>query len=304
LSSELGLIGLIYGYILYYLLISMALLFFFQRKLRENKITVSLVDYKQHLSIILHHNVPAILSGGIGGAVVWGVFAYVSRLNMGFSIIGINNAAKIAQNALMEVAAQIDLPIISYLSSSKGGARNNKINLFTPLLIGLIFILPIMYIPEFVGFIFKNSSFDNKDFPLVVSLTMLTTYIMVYKRGMGRSLITLNLMWWGVYENLFWGGLIVTFTYLFVQDLGSIGLALAFTLAYLIDLLVIKPIYYKKGLISKVLISSKEAFFIWTTVLIAPILILTNISLNMRLLMLLLVIIIQCFCLIGVYKRI
>src|SRR5690606_11016562 len=114
----------------------MVLLFFFKKKLKEFNIKITLNDYKEHLPVIFSHNLPAILSGGIGGFVVWGVMAYVARLNSGFSIIGINNAAKIMQNAIMEIAAQIDIPIISYLSASKENKRQNKINLFSPLLIG------------------------------------------------------------------------------------------------------------------------------------------------------------------------
>lgn len=289
LTHSKGLNGLVLGYIIYYLVISIFLFFYVKKELNKNRISITLKDYKKYLSIIYNHNIPAILSGGIGGFVVWGVFAYVSRLTSGFSIIGMYNAAQIAQNTLIEIAAQVDTPIISFLSNSKNKERNKKINLFTPLVIGSLFILPIIYIPEILALLFRNSSFDNKNFLIVVSFVMLTTYIMIYKRGMGRSIITLNLMWWGVYENIFWSALLFSCVLFFVDGFGSIGLALSFSIAYLIDLIVIKPIYYKKKLIPKSLICSKEIIMIWISILLAPFFIFYNLDLYLRVIILIVI---------------
>lgn len=304
LSDKLGLKGLVIGYVFYYFLTFIVLLIFFQKKIKEFNIRVSLSEYKEHLPVIFSHNLPAILSGGIGGFIVWGVMAYVARLNAGFSIIGLNNAAKIAQNAIMEIAAQIDIPIISYLSASKENKRQNKINLFSPLLIGTFLILPLIYFPDIIYYLFSKSEYENKEFLLVISLTMLTTYIMIYKRGMGRAIITKNLLWWGVYENLFWGLLLVTFTLLFVFDYGSIGLALAFALAYFIDLLVITPFYYKKKLIGKTLALSVESVLLWLIVLNGCFLIYLEVALIPRILIYSFTLLVQFICLRRIFNRV
>lgn len=304
LSKTIGLEGLVLGYVFYYFLTFIVLLFYFRRKLKEFNITVSLKEYKEHLPVIFTHNLPAILSGGIGGFVVWGVMAYVARLTAGFSIIGLNNAAKIAQNAIMEIAAQIDIPIISYLSASKENKRQNKINLFSPLLIGSFLILPLIYIPDIIFYFFAKSEFENEDFLLVISLTMLTTYIMIYKRGMGRSIITKNLLWWGVYENLFWGFLLISFTLIFVFDYGSVGLAFAFALAYFVDLLVITPFYYKKKLIGKTLALSIESILLWLVVLNGCFLIYLGVDLVPRIIIYLMTIIVQVICLRRIFNRV
>lgn len=304
LSDTVGLNGLVLGYVFYYFLTFIVLLFFFRKKIKEFNIKVSLSEYKEHLPVIFSHNLPAILSGGIGGFVVWGVMAYVARLNSGFSYIGLFNAAKIAQNAIMEIAAQIDIPIISYLSASKENKRQNKINLFSPLVIGSITILPLLYFPDIINFFFTKSEFDNNDFLLVISLTMLTTYIMIYKRGMGRSIITKNLLWWGVYENLFWGFLLVSFVFLFVFDYGSVGLAFAFALAYFIDLCVITPFYYRKKLIGKSLAFSIESNLLWLVVLSGCFLIYLEVTLIQRIIFYLLTVPIQFICLRRIFNRI
>jgi O-antigen/teichoic acid export membrane protein len=272
-SYHNSLYGIVTGFLSYYILTFIALTYFFQKKLREDEIKISFKKYKENVGVILNHNVPAILSGGIGGCVVWLVSIYVARLNSGFSILGINDAAKIAQNTIMEISAQIDLPIISYLSSTNDSSRKNKINLYIPLVLCTLIIFPLIYFPDLILVFFNNSQFKTEEFSIVFSLSLLTTYIMIYKRGMGRTIITKNFMWWGVYENMFWATLLATFIYLFVADYGSVGFALAFTLAYLIDLMAITPFYFKKGLINKSIAFSTETIIIWIIVISGPILI-------------------------------
>ncbi|MBN3518823.1 oligosaccharide flippase family protein [Algoriphagus lutimaris] len=303
-SEKYGLIGLVSGYVLYYLFIFFLLIFFFLKKVKQYNIRIRLQNYQDNLSVIFNHNLPAILSGGIGGFVIWCVFTYVSRLNNGFSIIGINNAAKIAQNAIMELAAQVDIPIISYLSASKENNQQNLINFLSPVLIGVILILPFIYFPNIISFFFKSSEYDTNDFLLVISLAMLTTFIMIFKRGMGRSIITKNLLWWGVYENILWSLLLIFFTVLFVFDYGSVGLAAAFAFAYYIDLLVIAPFYYRKKLIPKTLYFSIEYLLLWIVVFGGCFMVFLETSVLIRVIVYIISVPIQFFVLYRFYKNI
>ena len=262
LCKYYGLNGLVVGYVLYYLITLIFLYVFFRKSLEQNLIVLSLKNYRENSSVILHHNVPAILSGGIGGFVIWIVNAYVARLNFGFTILGINNAAKIIQNSIMELSAQLDVPMISYLSSTIDSKRKDKLNFFSPIVIVTALVFPLIIFPELITWMFADAKYDQDNFSLVVALTMVTTFIMVYKRGLGRIIITKSKLWLGVYENLLWSVLILVFIVTLVPDLGAVGFAMAFAFSYLIDVLVITPYYFYKKLIPSEITYSKE-ILVW-----------------------------------------
>lgn len=262
LCKYYGLNGLVLGYVVYYLILFFFLFFFFSKSLKDYHIVLSAKNYKQNSSIILNHNIPAILSGGIGGLVMWLVNAYVARLNSGFTILGINNAAKIIQNSIMELSAQLDVPMISYLSSTKDSQRKDKLNFFSPIVIVTALVFPLIFFPEMITWMFADAEYNIDNFSLVVSLTMVTTFLMVYKRGLGRIIITKSKLWLGVYENIFWSILILIFIVTFVPYFGAVGFAMAFALSYLIDVLVITPYYFYKKLIPREITYSKE-ILVW-----------------------------------------
>ena len=81
---------------------------------------------------------------------------------------------------------------------------------------------------------------------------------MIFKQGINRMILTNDLLWWGVYENLFWTSILLLLSWVLIPKYGAIGLALSFTLAYLVDLLTIMPFYYFKKLIPKSLFFSPE----------------------------------------------
>lgn len=292
LSRELNLKGVVYGYLSYYFLLFFGYLICCRILLKRHLIRIHFKDYKGAVPILFSHNIPAILSGGIGGVAVWFVSAYVARLENGYKIIGINNAAKIIQNSVMEIAAQIDLPILTFITSTKGKI-SEKINQFTPLVLISILVLPLIWTPELISALFNKNQFVGERFLLIISLTMLTTYIMIYKRGMGRSIISNDLVWWGFYENILWSLMLLCFIYFFVPLYGSLGYAISFSLAYAIDLIIILPFYLKKNLISKQLVVSMEMLVSWGIVLMGVIAVYWNLGLTIRVLSLVLVLPLQ-----------
>lgn len=274
--------GLVLGYIFYYFLIFVFLLYSFIKEIRKHHIKLHLKNSKENLSIIFNHNFPAILSGGVGGFVIWGVNAYVARLNGGFSVIGINNAAKIVQNSLMELSAQLDIPILSYISKTTQSKRLDLINLFSPIVLVTLLIVPIIYFPELITWMFKDSSYISPDFPLIVSITMITCFIMIYKRGIGRLTITKNLLWFGLIENLIWAVAIWSLINFFVPAHGALGYSFSFMLSYVLDILIITPFFYKRGLIPKIVVNSKEIIFWWILCFAGGFLIFFNIDIYIR----------------------
>lgn len=262
LSINFELEGIVKGYLSYYFILSIFYFYFFLKMLRKYELKVRFSDYRQNMPILFSHNLPAVLSGGIGGITTWLVTIFVARLDDGYKIIGVNNAAKIIQNSIMELAAQLDLPMLSYLTSTKDKIAE-KLNQFTPLLFALLFVAPIIWIPDMVNLLFNNSQFDGERFLLVVSLVMFTVFVMIFKRGLGRSIISKDLLWWGVYENIIWSILLFLMIYYFVAPFKSVGYALAFSLAYFFDYLIILPIYFKKGLVLGKLSYSNDMFIIW-----------------------------------------
>ena len=155
------------------------------------------------------------------------------------------------------------------------------VNVLASWIVVVMIALPLISFPEIIAF-FYGSDYSSIIFLQTISLMMLVSCILAYKEGIGRKLVAKNLMWWGFLSNMVWGILFII-SVIFLKNLGSLGLALAYLVSYVINTIIFVPFYLLKEVVPKNLLISREVFLIWLVLIIQTIMTTLNINLWIRL---------------------
>lgn len=299
-TANYGLNGTIFGYVVFYFISTISLLYFLFKGMKKNGLKIKFKGALKEFPILYKFSLPAIISGSIGGPAVWICFAYVSNLMNGFAIIGIFSAARIGQNALVQLGTQLHSPLLSVFSNSKKSRTTEKLNMMASWVMVCIIAFPFICLPELISVFFNNSGYDIAALKLIITVTMFTGYVMLYKNGFGRAIVKHNKMWWGVYENIFWALALFSLVPIMTKYWGAVGLAGAFALAYFIDFIVISPFYIKANLIDRIFIFSKASIAVWLLVLGGVALVFMGVPIMLRLMYLLSSLILFWFCFLSI----
>ena len=65
------------------------------------------------------------------------------------------------------------------------------------------------------------------------------------REGISRKLVVKNLMWWGFLDNIIMGNIFIS-SVIFLKNLGALGLALAYIIAYVFKTIIFVPFYLWK----------------------------------------------------------
>lgn len=261
LTKYNGLLGTALGYSFYYILL--CIFFYVQliKRKRKFEIEFTIHGLKKELSLLYNYSLPAMITGSIGGPVIWGVTVIVSRMGNGFEILGIYNAAKICQNILINIGVKLNNPLITLLSNFRS-KRAEYLSNFIPLAFILLFAVPFISFPELFTWLFKNTKYEGESFNVIISITTLTAYIVVFKQIYGRQIITNNKLWLGVWENIIWSVLIFGSVYA-MREITAINYSLCFLFSYFIDLVLITPIYMHYRLINRKFVINIYSLLLW-----------------------------------------
>ncbi|MEA4862218.1 MAG: oligosaccharide flippase family protein [Victivallaceae bacterium] len=301
-THQWGLNGLIAGYAIMY-----AAIFFIQfiamlLLLKKNHMGFTLHGLTPEIKVLSSFCVPAIISGAIGGPVVWGANVIMSKSVGGFFALGIYNAALIAKNSAVQMGGQLHVPMSVLFFNSPDSKKINGMNKYISWLIAIVFVYPVIVMPELVTWIFRHSKYTGQELTQCVALSMAVGYIMLYKHYYARVLTKHEKLWWGVWENIFWGVLTLVFTYWW-SKYGAVGFAWAMLAAYIIDLIGVMIFYGWAGLISRDYLLSKECCVLWMIFGVGLIAISLGIPWQYRLLLLCVSIATEVWCILNIYKK-
>ncbi|MGI0153060.1 oligosaccharide flippase family protein [Pseudidiomarina sp. WS423] len=247
-----GLLGLVVGYGFYYLIQSSILSYFFKKALsaNNNQLT-STIHWRVELSRFFGFSVPALVSAFIGAFSVLWLFSNASQNNDGYIALGIFGTARIFQNIVVEFCQQFNAPLISKLSRKiDDRGDSEQLNFIVPWILSLILVLPFVILPEIGSLVFKGSEYEIRKLEQIISITMFSTYIILYKQSINRKIISDEMVWLGVLGNIVWSlCLFLLYFNLPINDL-SLKLAYSFMGAYALDLIFGLFIYNRIRLIS------------------------------------------------------
>lgn len=279
-----GLKGIAYGYLIYYSINCIVYGLQLPSILKHFDISFSFRGILSEIKVLYQFSLPAMISGSIGGPVVWVSYMLVSQLENGFAIIGLYNAAKICQDAFIEIGTQINNPLITLISNIKN-QRANYLSFIVPLAFVSIAILPIIFFPEIYSVFLHKSDYSGAVFNTVISIATFTAYIIVIKQSLGRVIITNNRVWIGVYENIGWSFVLLLPLVFTLNYMNSVLFSSIYLFAYIVDYLVLVPIFQKLKLINSKVFISKDLILIFILIFVGTFIQLHHFSIIYRLIL-------------------
>jgi len=263
---------------------------------KEENINVNFRKIKEDLLFLWKFSIPTFIATAMVAPIVLVSKSILTYEENGYIAIGLFSAAYTIQSVLILFNMTLNNALIPILTSE--GDNKNKtfkmINIYISWLVGLGITIPIIVFPEITKLMFGEKFFTQEYINTLIIL-MFSFIIYMFKQSISRSFIIDSKMWYSVLDNLVWGItlLIVTF---FLSHIGSVGLALAYLISYIISLLVLVPILYKKNMLDKDLFLSKNAFFLWSLTFVLAFIAFSNLNFVYRL-----IIIFVSYFLLGVF---
>ena len=248
----------------------------------RNGVPFSFKGSMKELPLIWRFALPATLSGLMVGPANWVCRAMLTSQPDGYSEMGILSAALIFQGLLMFISNMLGAPLLSMVSKA-GTDISNKlgtINILSSWILGAFLALPLLTFPEAVQYLF-GSEYATRSFRVTFSLVVLSTSIVTFKAGLSRILAANSMLWWGFLSNSLWAVILITASFIFIH-LGAIGLAGSMAIAYILNTVIMLPLFYSKKLVPAGTLFSPEAIFIWMVIFAFVIMNILDVSLAYR----------------------
>ncbi|HUW56486.1 MAG TPA: oligosaccharide flippase family protein [Planctomycetota bacterium] len=217
----------------------------------------------EELPVLWKFALPASLCGMMYMPAVWGASALLSRQPDGYAQLGIFTAAGNLRSIVVLVGLPLGSVLLPILSSREGQRSHlfQKVNVLVTWMLGILVAVPVICFPEVIGTIFGRE-IKGETFSITLVLVILSTAIMTYKQGLARAIAAKSLMWWGFLSNAVWAVLLLG-AMVVGRHYGSVGMAVAYVLAYGLNTLVFVPFYLRRGVVPKELMWSPYVLMVW-----------------------------------------
>ena len=253
-----------------------------RKEIRQYGIPFTLKGIGREFPLLWNFALPATLSGIMVGPANWMSRAILTNQPNGYDEMGILTAALVFQNLLLFVSSMLGAPLLSMISNAGSNISNKLgiVNILSSWILGVIVAIPLLCFPEFAQLVF-GSDYTTRNFQVTFSLIVFCASIMTFKAGLARVLVANSLLWWSLLSNTLWAVTLIVFTVLLAKY-GAIGLAASLTIAYILNTVVVLPLYYFRNLVPKRTIVSVESIFVWSVIIFLLFLNITNVSLFFR----------------------
>ncbi|MBW8000413.1 MAG: oligosaccharide flippase family protein [Planctomycetes bacterium] len=216
--------------------------------------------------ILWKFSLPVTLGGIMMGPVMWACNAILVNRPDGYGQMGLFTAALTFHSIILFVGTTLNGPLLSMLSHTgrKVSDQFGRINILSSWMVAMMIVVPLLCFPEIVELLF-GKEYSGRQFRITFSLIMLYTCILMYKQGLARVLAVNNLMWWGFFSNTIWAIVLVASAWTLTRW-GAAGLALSYLIAYIVNTLIVIPVYYRKNLIPPSTMISWQTIVTWLTI--------------------------------------
>lgn len=258
-----GVFGSVIAYGLSYVLLCCLSAWQLRRQRNKGVFQFNYRDCLQEKQWILSFLLPSFMSGIMTLPMKW--TADVMLVNSsGFGQLGIFTAAMTIIVIVHSVAVMLNAPFMNIVckTKNKNNDRVEKFNILLPWFIGILITYPLIFVPELGGWFF-GEEFAGETFNTTIIFIMIYALILMYNQGFGRLFALYNLQWWTFISSCIWGGSLIVLFY-FLKPYGSIGLALSYSISYLLSIFILFPIYINKGFIKRKYIMSPFTILIWS----------------------------------------
>lgn len=258
-----GIYGTVWAFALSYVVICALSYFSVANEAKTLSIKVDITNGWQEKQLLLTYSLPAFLSGLMVTPIKWYVDSILVSLGS-FSELGLFTATLTFNNIILIGVGMLSGPFLSIMAKNKSDSKNSRFsrfNIIVPWALGIFITGPFIVFPE-IGSLIFGDSFSGDKFEQPFIYVLLFTIIMMFKQGLGRVMAVYNLQWWSLISNFLWGiSLVVCF--LNFERKTALTLSISYLIAYIVNVIVVLPVYYKKNIIPDKTIESKEAFGVW-----------------------------------------
>lgn len=253
-----------------------------RKEARRYAVPLSFVNCTSDLPVLWKFSLPAVLAGVMVGPVRWACSALLANQPDGYGEIGIFSAALVFQNMLLFASGMINAPLLSMVSNAGANISDKlgTVNILSSWILGVVFAIPLLCFPEIAQGLF-GADFDTRSFTVTFSIVVFYTTVMIFVAGLARVLAARSLLWWGFFSNTFWA-IILIGSAAFLIRWGAPGLAASFAIAYILNTLILVPLYYSRKLVPKGTLLSVKSASIWFVLGGLVVLNIANVSLLFR----------------------
>jgi len=215
------------------------------------------------MPILWSFALPAALGGIMVGPANWACRAMLTNQPNGYDEMGVLTAALVFQGLLLFVSNMLSAPLLSMVSNAGANISDKlgTVNILSTWILGVVFAIPLLCFPEVAQVAF-GSDYATHSFQVTFSLVVFCTAIMTFKAGLARVLAANGLLWWGFLSNTLWAVILIGST-TFLVRWGAPGLAASITIAYVLNTVILVPLYYSRNLVPKGTLLSLESCLIW-----------------------------------------
>lgn len=236
----------------------------------------------RELPVLWRFSLPAVVGGIMVSPAIWACNSLLVNRPGGYDEMGIMTAALAFHGMMLFLGNTLSAPLLSMISHAGPQAprRLGTVNILSSWILGVTAAIPLLCFPEIAQAIF-GKSYATYGFKVTFSFVVLYTTITMFKSGMSRVLAAENLLWWGVFSNAVWAVILIASAVSLVKW-GAPGLAISFTIAYVLNTIVLFPLYSRKKLVPKDMLFSAESALIWAILFALALCNVTNCSLQLR----------------------
>ena len=219
--------------------------------------------------MLWHFAVPASLGMLLYGPAIWLANVLLVRQPEGRDQLGLFNAANVMSRVMIMVTLPMGYVLLPMLSSVEGGQSRlfRRANVLVTWVIAMLIAVPVVCFPDLAGRVF-GSDYAGTPFNITLLFVVCAAAVRIYTTGPQRVLAARDLMWWGFLTNAVWAVLFVA-AMVFGRFHGSIGMSVAYLVSWGVSALVFIPFYIKRRLVSRELLWSPSALYMWLVLIVA-----------------------------------
>lgn len=188
------------------------------------------------IGILWKFSLPAVLSGIMVGPISWMCNVFLVNQPSGYTQMALFDAANQWRVAILFIPGALSKIILPMLSSSVTDSKKYNIiffkNLKLNIIISFTMFLIITLINPLISIAYGNE-FSGLWLPLII--LSLSTVLVSINNVVGQAIASQGKMWLGFFVNTIWAITLLIFSYWLIktQNLGALGLSIAYLISYL-----------------------------------------------------------------------
>lgn len=234
------------------------------RHLRALSIRPSIRQGWQEWRVLRDFSVPSIINDFISHAALWAAMAIVAGAAASYATLGIFGAAwywRMLVTFAPRLLNNVLLPMLAAPTTPIESARLQTINILLQWGAVIGIALPMLVAPGLIGWLYGDR-LASEEFNRTLIWLLAATIMIAYETGIARVMIVRKMMGWRLASNVFWSVVLLILTSVWA-DHGAEGLAMAYTFATAINLVVFLPIFLAYQLLPRELAIGRSVIGIW-----------------------------------------